>query len=233
GWQHMRPPCWAINTQVELSWCQIYWMVEGFWGPSSNDISTLDHYGSLDFFRAAARPKSTVMAVKPSYLTRFRGSTPENDRRMKRSADGILLLHDIGPVFDPDLIRKLNYLVEYEKPERCLFMGYWMSSPFVRTPEGIAVSLYQNPWMKTGVLVFFNTGKKDTYLGGTSFSPAGVILATSGVPADAEKPVSVKRVFDAETGQTVKTGFRDGRLLIDEPYLCEAHSFRILVVEAE
>jgi len=233
GWEHMRPPCWAMNTQVELSWCQVYWMVEGFWGPSSQDISTLDHFGSLDFFRAATRPKSTVMIPKTSYMTHYRGSTPDSDRRMKRSSDGILLLHDIAPVFDQDLIRKLNYLLEYEKSWRCFFMGYWMTAAFVQLPEAVVASFYQNPDLKTGVIVFFNTGKKDVYLGGSSFLPSGVVLCTSGIPAEADKALSVHRVYDLETGQPVKTNFREGRLIIDEPFVCEGHSFRLLALEAE
>ncbi|MCM8757425.1 MAG: hypothetical protein NC823_02965, partial [Candidatus Omnitrophica bacterium] len=148
-------------------------------------------------------------------------------------SDGILLLHDIAPVFDTNLIRKLNYLVDYDRPEKCLFMGYWMTSPFVQPPANIAVSFYQNPDLKTGVMVFFNTGKKDSYLGGTAFSPAGVVLCTSGVPAEGEKPVRVKRIYDPETDQPVKVSFRNGLLVIDEPFICESHTFRLLAVELQ
>lgn len=234
GWEHLRPPCWSMNTEIEMSWCQMYWLVEGFWGPSAKDISTIDHFGSIDFFRAATRPKSTVMTCSTAYMTHFRGSTPEKDREMTRSSDGILLSHDIPPVNDKELRRKLNYVVDYDRTDNCLFMGYWMTPPFVQLPgQGLRASVYMNPDLKRAVLVFFNTDKNDQALGGTTFNAKGVVMTSSGVPAEAEGPLNLKKVYDLETGEAVKTSFRDGRMVIDEPFVVGGHEFRLLALEAE
>jgi hypothetical protein len=232
GWEHLRPPCWSMNTQVEMAWCQVYWLVEGFWGPSAKDISTIEHFGSPGFFRAAARPKSTCMICSTPYMTHYRGSTPESDRAMIRSSDGILLLHDIPPANDRDLVRKLNYAVNYERTDECLFAGYWTTGPFVAPPSpDILASIYQNASLRAAVVVFMNVGARDQYLGGTTLNPAGVVLTPSCVPADAERPLDLARIYDLETGAPVKTAFRDGRLVVDEPLVIGRHEYRLLALE--
>lgn len=234
GWEHLRPPCWSMNTEVEMSWCQVYWMVEGFWGPSAKDISSIDHFGSVDFFRSATRPKSTVMICRPSYLMRFRGSTPEKDRKMTRSADGILLSHDIPPVHDMDVLRKLRYAVDYDRTDTCLFMGYWMTLTFIQCPaQSVAASVYMNPSLKRAVVLFFNTDRKDQELAGTVLNARGVVMTPSGVPAEAKSPLSLRLVYDLETGKAVKTSVREGRFVIDEPFIVGGHEFRLLALEAE
>lgn len=243
GWEHLRPPCWSLNSEVEMAWCQVYWLVEGFWGAHSKDIPVLDHYAKSDgyanntglgFFRAALRPKSNSMVVTPSAMGSFGGTTPEKDRAIKRGADGLLLAHDVPAVNDKELMRKLQFLADYENTSECLFIGYWQSAPFVGLPsKDVVASIYQNPTRKTAAVVVFNQSDKEIPLQGTLLAPAGIIAGSTGNPADANKPLKLKRCYDLETGQEIKLVSRDGRLAIDEPLAVAAQGMRVIALEAE
>lgn len=232
GWKHQQPPCWSLNDEVEMAWCQVLWMVEGFWGPSAKDISTLDRFGSIDFFRAAARPKSSVLICNTSYMGNYHGSTPELERRMNRSADGILLAHDIPPRFDRDLLRKLNYTVDYANTADCLFLGYWATPAFIQSAaQEVTASVYQNASRQSAVILFFNTGKQTRDLVSTGFQLAGVIPPSTAGTADIEGDMSLIRVSDLESGHSLETEFRDGQLFIREPLLIDGHDFRLVAIE--
>lgn len=243
GWEHLRPPCWSMNSEVEMAWCQVYWLVEGFWGSHAKDVPVMEHYAKSDgyanntglgFFRAALRPKSNSMVVIGSYIGLFGGSTPEKDRAIKRGADALLLTHDVPAVNDQELMRKLRYLADYDNSAECLFMGYWQSSPFVElASKEVVASLYQNPTRKTAAVVFFNQGNNDLPLGGTLLAPAGIIGGTSGSVADAAKPMELKRCYDLETGADIKLSWRDGRLAVDEPLVLAGQGMRVIALEGK
>ncbi len=233
GWEHMRPPCWSMNTQVDMAWCQVFWLVEGDWGQSAPDITIQEQFGSMGWARSQIRTKSTTMVAKTSYISHFKGNTPETDRQCKRSADGLMLSHDIPPVNNTELIHQLKYVVDYANTDACFFMGYWGTGAFVQ-PAGreVHVSAYQNPSRGAAVLVFYNGLKRDQYLGGTTIDAAGVTRTSSWQPMEADRAVDIARVYDLESGQAVRTAFRDGRLAIDEPYVLKAHEYRVLVLQA-
>ena len=233
GWERLRPPCWSMNTQVEMSWCQVFWIVEGIWGPGSKDISAVDHFRGVDVFRAAARPKSTNLVTKKTYMRHYRGSTPELDRKMTRSADGMLLSHDISPAVNHELTRKLKYAVDYENTDDCLFMGYWSTGMFVKPTEGLLASLYMNRKHKASVIVFFNTSSKDVAAGGTWLKPAGVLDTPNGIYANADREMEVSRIYDLETGKEIRTSYRDRGLVIDESLVVKKHEYRVVSVEGK
>jgi len=240
GWERLRPPCWSMNTEVEMAWCQVYWLVEGFWGPDAEDMDVVQHFGSiddhkqkaLDFFRAAYRPKGNCMVVKPSYLTHFKSANPQRNAALQNGVDGVMLLHDAPVVFDQDLVRKLRYLADYDDPEQCLFMGYWQSKPFV-TPSatGVAASAYQNVKRKAAAVVFFNHSDADQALGGTLLAPGGLLGSADADPAAAARPMDVARAYDLVSGKDIKLSWRDGRLCLDEAFVVAKHGMRILALE--
>ena len=226
GWEHMRPPCWAMNTQVEMPWCQVYWLVKGFWGPSSQDISSIDHFGSLDFVRAALRPKSTTMTCKTTYFGHYRGSTAEKDRSMRRSADAILLVHDVQPHHDKELVHRLKYAVDYANTDQCLFMGYWLTGPVVQSAgRDVVAAVYQNPARRTAVLAFMNTWSRGQNLGGTTFELRRLI--------GARESVTLNRAYDLETDEPVRVMYDDGVFRLLDQLPIGRHNFRVVAVEAK
>lgn len=224
GWRRMRPPCWSLNTEVEVPWCQVYWMVEGDWDQGAPGTPALKAFNSLGWFRATTRTKSTVMVTKPSYIGRFKGLTPESDRLAKRSADALMLAHDLPPVFCRETVHQLEAVVDYSNTADCLFLGYWSSSPWVQpaTPA-VYASVYQNTKRRAAVIVFGNSSDRDVALGGTALMP--------GIAVGETRPVDVRRVYDLETGESVKTGFRDGWTVVDEPLVLPAWDYRVVAIE--
>jgi hypothetical protein len=178
--------------------------------------------------------------ISKAWLHGYEGTTPKEDERVKRSVMAVLLLHDLTPPAGikyserDEIIHRLKYVVDYDNTSDCLYMAYWNSSMFVKpsAEKGVLVSYYQNAKRKSAVLVFANTTKKDIALGGTKFSPAGIIGNSQASPAAIERPLELRRVYDLESGREVKTTYRDGWLVIDEPMVVERDGFRLLALEA-
>jgi hypothetical protein len=75
------------------------------------------------------------------------------------------------------------------------------------------------------VILFFNPGAQDQYLGGSTFDLNQLI--------DPRAKLEPSRVYDLETGKDVAVVFENGRFKITEPYLCGWHEYRLLAVEAK
>jgi len=169
GWENMRPPFWGLNTQTQIPWCQLFWMVEGFWGPDAPDIFATEKFRGVDFFRAAARNKSSMMVTRPSYLERFKGSTPEKDLPIRRNLDALMLLHDLAPINNPELLRTLEYRLDFSNDAECLFSGYWQTQPDDGGP--IKVSSFSNVKRKAWAFTALNITKEPAELKAINAAP--------------------------------------------------------------
>lgn len=231
GWSLNRPPVWAQNMHVDLSWNQVFWMVENDWYADATDLTALQQW-TLGEFRAMGRTKSTVLVTKP-WLSGFHGSTSALDRKIQRSLVAMLLSHDIVPPTawnSPSVVaevkRRLEFLLALSSTRGCLFAGYWRTGRAIE-PAGknVCASIYQNPTRKAAVIIFMNAEKRDQYLAGTTFD-AQAVLGARQLP-------NVKKIYDLETGEPVKTVFESGRFKITEPFLVPWHEFRLLAIEGE
>lgn len=223
GWQLMRAPCWAQNMHVDMSWNQIFWMVENDWYADAVDMTSLQHW-TLDEFRSMCRTKSTTLVAKP-WLSGFQGTTPEMDRKVKRSIEAICLSHDV-PGYGAETRRGLQYAVDLANTSACLFRGYWAAADAVQPAgRGIIASVYSNERMKSAVLVLMNTEERDQYLAGTTFDAQRAIGLRS-LP-------NVRRVYDLESGEPVQVVFENGRFRIADPCMIPWHEFRLIAVEAQ
>ena len=222
GWELMRPPCWAMNMHVDMSFCQMFWMVENDWYADASDTTAFQQW-TLDEFRSMARAKSTTLLANP-WLSGFASEKPELDRKIKRSVTAMGFAHDICT--DSELPRKLIGAVDYADTATCLFTGYWRSAEAVQpAAREIKASFYGNAKTKSAVILFFNTGKQDQYLGGSTFDVNRLINPNAKlVPS---------RVYDLETGEKVGVAFENGKFKITEPFLCPWHEYRLLAVEAK
>ncbi|HOJ39257.1 MAG TPA: hypothetical protein PKX93_08160 [bacterium] len=171
------------------------------------------------------RTKSTCLIPYPWFRGYESKKDPELDRKIKRSVDGICLVHDI-PRFSEEIKRRLQFLLDYADTANCLFAGYWQTGQMVQpSGKGICASVYQNAKRKAAVVVFLNTLKQDQYLANTTFD-ATRLLGSRTIP-------EVKKIYDLETGQPVETVFENGLFRISSPYRINGHEYRILTIEAE
>ncbi len=222
GWELMRPPFWAMNMHVDMAFNQMFWMVENDWYADGPDTTAFQQW-TLDEFRSMARTKSTTLIANP-WLSGFASDKPELDAKIKRSVTAMGFAHDICT--NRDLVRKLIGAVDYANTTDCLFTGYWRSAEAVHpAAKEVKTSFYGNAKTKSAVILFFNTGKQDQYLGGSTFDVNKLINPNATlVPS---------RVYDLETGENVAVAFEGGRFKITEPYLCPWHEYRLLAVEAK
>jgi hypothetical protein len=158
GWKNMRPPFWALNDQTEIPWNQLFWTVEGIWQEDGKDITATQKFSGVDKFRAAARLKSSMLVVEPTALARYKGTTPEKDLIVQRNVDGMLLSHDIAPCHDKELLRKLEYYLDYSNEDECLFSGYWQLDG--NSQSDLKVSAYSSPTRSAWAFVLLNAGRQ-------------------------------------------------------------------------
>lgn len=223
GWELMRPPCWAMNMHVDMSFNQLFWMVENDWYADAEDMTALQQW-SLDEFRAMCRTKSTTLIAKP-WLSGFKGTTPELDRKIQRSLGGICLAHDI-PAFDAELKRKLVYVVAWDDPRACLFTGYWASASAVALPDAaLKACVYANADRKSAAVLLLNTAAEDR-------DAAGLVLDLTRV-VGSRTPLTAARVYDLETGAALSGTLANGRWTAAGPLPVAWHEYRVLAVEAE
>jgi len=238
GWQLMRPPMWASNMHVDLGFAQVFWMVENDWYADGADMTSLDQW-PMGQFRAMARTKSTMQAARP-WLSGFKGTTPQSDRKVGRSLMAMMMSHDMHA---PTLthyktqgeahralrrtLTRLRGLVNLPDAGKCLFAGYWLTDKMVQSAgKNIQASVYTNANLRTAAILFFNNEKQDQYLAGTRLNINALI------PIRNER-LMAGRIFDIETGRTIATAFEDGAYVIKDPYLVNGHEFRLLGIEAE
>jgi hypothetical protein len=221
GWSVMRPPCWIQNMHVDFSWTQVAWFVENDWYLDAPDQDMFQHL-PVHQFRSMARTKSMQLVPYP-WFRRPDASTPENERRVSRSIEGMCLSHDI-PAFSGKLKREFEYRLGYYDPGQCKFLGYWASRGVITTPQPeVYASAYVNLQRPSAALVFLNGGKADVYLAGMTFDPTLLVAA--------RRPVTFRRFLDLETGEPVNVVFEDGRYKLVDPFVVPWHEYRVLGVE--
>ena len=238
GWKLSRPPLWASNMHVDLGFAEVFWMVENDWYADGADMTSLEQW-PIGQFRAMARTKST-MQVARAWLSGFHGTTPELDRRIKRSLWAMMMSHDIHPgvlthykmqgeqhLGIRRTMSRLRGLVNLPDTGRCLFAGYWKTGRMVHPAgETIHAGVYTNPNLRTAAVLFFNGKKQQQDLSGTELHINALIPVRG-------KNLTAARVFDIESGKTVATATQDGTCEIREEFPIGAHNFRLLGVEAK
>ena len=222
GWEAMRPPFWGMNTQTQMPWCQLFWMVEGFWGPDAPDISATEKFRGVEFFRAAARNKSCMMVTRPSYLERFKGTTPDKDHAIRRNLDGHMLLHDLAPINNPELLRNLEYRVDFSNDAQCLFSGYWQTQPDDGAP--IKVSAFSNPTRKAWAFTALNITKAAADLRTIGVGPLPGWLQ-DGPGAGGEWILK-----DLESDQIIECHFSKGAVELSQPLRLDSEAARYFLV---
>ncbi len=232
GWRLARPPQYVQHAHTDYAWTQYFWMIEGDYYADGPDRTALQQM-SLAEWRAMTRTRSTMLVPVPS-LRHYRGTTPELDRKVRRSVAAVCLLHDVrggaegDGEFLPDALRRLVFAVDYENPRACLFRGYWRTGDAVRPPDpALAVSLYRHDGRRTAVAVIVNTAEgRDLDAAGTVVVPAALLGA-----AAADRPL---RAYDLETWKDVPLEPAEGGGLrlagpVDVPW----HDVRLIAFEAE
>jgi hypothetical protein len=235
AWKAMRPPFWAMNMHVDMSWNQVFWMVENDWYADAPNVTTLEQWG-VDQFRSMTRTKSTTLIAQP-WLSGFKGTTPEKDYQVKRSLQGMLMSHDIhsAPNYDTrkmsrsyqEALLRMRSLLDLANTTMCKFYGYWKTGEMVKpSDEKITAAVYNNSKLKTAVVILFNTAKNDKYLAGTTFD-INKLIPVSG------KLLNLKRVYDLESNKDISVDFEDGLFKLKEQMPVSGYNFRMLAVEAE
>jgi hypothetical protein len=232
GWKHVRPPCWILNMHSDFPWCQLFWMVESSWYCDGENTTAPMHFSSIDVFRSMTRTKSTMMPVK-CWLHGYEGTTPEMNRKVKRSLVAMLASHDIFEARmskntdEGNFLRKMASVVNLPDTKQCLFTGYWRTKEMVQpSDKQIVASVFTNQDFKMAAVLFYNLQKdQDQFLAGSTIDPSK-LLGVSG-------PVKVKRVFDVETGKDINTVFEDGKIKITEQTFIPWHDYRVIGIEME
>lgn len=233
GWKHMRPPFWVMSDQVEMSWCQAFWLIEGQWGQKAPGRSIFTAYASQDhtameFVRAAARTKTSVMIGNPSYPAGFKGTTPEEDVLIRRGVDGMLLSHDIQlPQREDKLLRTLNYYLDYENTEDCLFTGYWaLSSAVVSLPDGVKASSYVNARLGAAALVLVNDGEEAVTI-------PNLLINCEALGLSKEPAATGLLVKDLGDDREIAATASESQVTLSDEIVIPPHDYRLLVIQTK
>lgn len=241
GWESMRKPTWIQNMGTDISWVQVFWMVENDWYADATNTTALEQW-TLDEFRAMTRTKCTSLITK-AWLRGFQSDDPKRDRLIKRSVVAMLMSHDIhdtpvspyvvrkhevGPYPDlSELKRSFKAFIDLDNTVRCHYAGYWRTGRMVKPTSGdIKATVYRNTSLRRAAVLLFNTGRKQQSLDGTQLDLAQLIPLR-------RTPLKVKRIVDLETGQPLATDADKTVYRIREPAALGSHDFRLLGVETE
>ncbi len=222
GWELMRAPCWIQNMHDDFSFNQVMWPVENDWYIPGEGMDYLDHM-SIDEFRAMACTKSMQLVTKP-WLSGGETQDPEVNRHVQRSKVGMMLLHDIQNFgMDEQLRRYLNFYVDYDRADRCWFLGYWeVDKGMLNTGnEAVKASVYANATRKSAAILLLNTGASDV-------DGAGLTIASSLVAGSAPR-----RMIDADTGEELSINTSNAGCVLKSPLTIKKHDYRMLIVSCE
>lgn len=175
---------------VDWSFNQVSWHIENDFYTVNADEAMSDHL-TVEDFRAMCRIKRGIIH---RLATRGPEGTPEQQRRVGRSAVGMCLLHDIGSYtwgvdkkFANDMLDALDSSVGFF--DNAEFVPYWRNSELIKlSTPGVYASIYRGKGK--ALLVVLNEKRQPL--------DAPFTLGKDLLPGKA-----ITRAYDAETGEAI------------------------------
>jgi hypothetical protein len=182
GWEKMRRPVWGMNSQVDMSFCQVFWITEGLFTHCYFGQDPIEHFNGLDQFRSLTRTKSTTLISKPFFFFGDKKVGSLADIRCKNCTNAFLAMHDLPTRFEyGDYTHKLQYYVNLFDAYKCLFAGYWKTQFMIELPPKMKCSVYLNQKMNSAALLILNLDNSEHSIEGITID-----LKALGLPVGAK-----------------------------------------------